>query len=67
MGSCMVTGNLGCENQSRRLRMGVMLFATALAVAVVVLKLDLAAPFRLALFIPFGIAANGVYMGLFKT
>ena len=67
MGPCMITGNLGCGGQSRRLRNGVIAFSIVLVAAVLSLELDVGAWWRLVLFVPFMIAANLVYQGLFKT
>jgi hypothetical protein len=68
MGSCLITqGNLGCESQSNRLRGGVIMFALSLAIAVVMVKLGASGGYRAALFIPFLVATNGVYQGLYKT
>lgn len=60
-------GNLGCENQNKRLRSGVYAFAGSLGLAVLLLKLEVAPLYRLTLFIPFLFASIGVYQGLFKT
>jgi hypothetical protein len=68
MAACSLQGgNLGCASQSDRLRKGVIFFALALVVATVLLKMGLGTGYRLALFVPFGLAANLIYMGLYKT
>ena len=69
MGACAVGlhGNLGEEEQNRRLRMGVLASTVAMILAVIVVKLDLWAGYRVLMFLPFLFAANGVYMGLYRT
>jgi hypothetical protein len=59
--------NLGSEGQDKALRMGVILFTLTLIAAVAMVKAGVAAPYRIALIIPFMIAANGAFMGLFKA
>jgi len=59
--------NLGTEGQDKALRMGVVLFALTLVAAVTMVKLGVAAPYRIVLVIPFLMAANGAFMGLFKA
>ena len=61
------TTNLPEAEQNRRLRMGVTAFTITLVLAVVLLKLGLPPLWRTLLFLPFRVAANGVYMGLFKA
>lgn len=60
-------GNLGAEAQARRLRVGIVALGVALTVATVMVKMDLPAGYRLLLFIPFLVAANGIATGLFRT
>jgi len=68
MGACsIIQGNLGCGEQSKRLRMGVIAFTISLVIAVVMLKLGAAPGYRVALFLPFLAAANGVWQGLYRT
>ena len=59
--------NLTEADQNQRLRMGVIAFTLTLMVAVLLLKLGVGPAWRLLLFVPFGIASNGLFMGLFKT
>jgi hypothetical protein len=61
------TCNITEDEQNRRLRMGVVFFTVTLVAAVVLLKLDVAAGWRALLFVPFFVAANGLFMGLFKA
>ena len=61
------TTNLPEAEQNRRLRMGVTAFTITLVLAVVLLKLGIPPLFRTLLFLPFLVAANGVYMGLYKA
>jgi len=65
--SCSIQGNLGCESQSKRLRMGVIQFAVSLVLAVILMKLEVNPLYRLVLFFPFFGATNGVYQALYKT
>lgn len=65
--SCSIQGNLGCDNQNKRLRLGVFQFAISLVLAVVLLKLEVNPMYRLVLFLPFFGATNGIYQALYKT
>jgi hypothetical protein len=60
-------GNLSEAEQNQRLRMGVVVSTIAMIIAVLVVKADLGWGFRLLMFLPFMVAANGVYMGLYRT
>jgi hypothetical protein len=60
-------GNLGELQQSRRLRAGVIRFGFSIVLAVVALKLEVPRLWMLALFVPFALGANGIYMGLYNT
>ena len=58
-------GNIGEGPQNARLRAGVLAFVVALALAVAMIRSGFPAALRLALLVPFFVAANGLYMGLF--
>jgi hypothetical protein len=58
-------GNIGAGPQSARMRVGVVAFVIALALAVWMVRAGAPLPLRLALVLPFFAAANGLYMGLF--
>jgi hypothetical protein len=60
-------GNLGEEQQSKRLRAGVHVFGIAIVLAVVTLKLEVPRLWMAALFPAFALGANGIYMGLYDT
>jgi hypothetical protein len=59
-------GNLGEEERSRRLRGGVLVFGVGIALAVLALKLGASQGVLAALFLPFGVGANGIYSALFN-
>jgi hypothetical protein len=60
-------GNLGTEVQNAQLRRGVILFAIALAIGVILVRAQVAPAVRLLLFVPFAMASYGIHLGLFKT
>lgn len=60
-------GNLSPGAASRRLRQGVAMLGLALAVSVALVYVDLHQAWRLLLFLPFFVSANGFYQGLFRT
>jgi hypothetical protein len=60
-----VEGNIGEGPQNARMRGGVIAFVVAIAVSVVLVRSGLHPALRLLLLVPFFVAANGVYMGLF--
>jgi hypothetical protein len=58
-------GNIGAGPQNARMRTGVVAFLVALATAVTMVRFGVHPALRLALVLPFFMAANGLYMGLF--
>lgn len=60
-------GNLTPHAASKRLLWGMSMLAVALVAAVVLYETSLSRWWRLALFVPFALAANGVLMGLYRT
>jgi uncharacterized membrane protein len=58
-------GNIGAGPQSARMRMGVVAFLIALALAVLMVRWGAPPALRVALVVPFFFAANGLYMGLY--
>jgi hypothetical protein len=60
-------GNLSEEAASRRLRIGILMLAVSLAMAVAMAAFGLRSEWRLALVLPFFFAANGVYQGLHRA
>ncbi len=60
-------GNLSPGAASARLRAGVIALAVALALGVALVQLQVATPWRMALFVPFFFAASGFYQGLYRT
>lgn len=60
-------GNLTPHAASKRLRFGMAMLALALISAVTIHELSLSRWWRLALFLPFVLAAHGVFMGLYRT
>lgn len=60
-------GNLGDAQQNKRLRMSVGLFAATLVLAISLLELHVGRGYLALLFIPFLLAANGFYQGLYRT
>lgn len=60
-----VEGNIGEGPQNARMRSGVIAFVVAIAISVVMVRSGLHPALRLLLLVPFFVAANGVYMGLF--
>lgn len=67
MDTARTAGNLSDENQTQRLRGGVLGLGVSLTLAVVMLKMGASAPVRLALFLPFLVTANGLFQGLYRT
>ena len=67
--SCVVgaRGNLGPQEQDRRLRRGVLASTLSLGLAVGLVYSDVGIAWRLLLFVPFVWAANLVVMGLLGT
>jgi len=61
------TGNLSPGAASKRLRGGVVMLAVGLAMAVVFVKAEIHVAYRALLFLPFLLAANGFYQGLYRT
>ena len=61
------TGNLSTRAASRRVRNGVIMLTIALVVAVVLAKTHVPVAYRALLGLPFFLAANGFYQGLYKT
>ncbi len=60
-------GNLTPHAASKRLRFGMAMLALALVAAVVLHEMSSSRWWRLALFVPFVLAAHGVFMGLYRT
>jgi hypothetical protein len=58
-------GNIGAGPRDARLRRGVLAFVLALAVAVPLVRSGLHPALRVVLVVPFFMAANGLYMGLY--
>jgi len=62
-----LVGNLTPRAASKRLLGGMVLLGVALAGAVALHELSLARWWRLTLILPFFLAANGLFMGLYRT
>jgi hypothetical protein len=60
-------GNLTAGPTATRLRGGVIALALALAVAVTLVYFAVPWGYRLLLFLPFFMAANGFYQALYRT
>ncbi len=60
-------GNLSPAAASRRLSIAVTTLTVALIAAVVMAKVGIAWPWRLALFFPFFLASNSFLQGLYRT
>lgn len=60
-------GNLTPHAASKRLLFGMTMLMVALAAAVLIHELGASHWWRLALFVPFQLAFNGVFMGLYRT
>ncbi|MBW2522572.1 MAG: hypothetical protein JRI23_00285 [Deltaproteobacteria bacterium] len=60
-------GNLGATPTATRLRGGVVALALALSVAVAVVYFAVPWGYRLLLFLPFFVAANGFFQALYRT
>ncbi|MBI2895588.1 MAG: hypothetical protein HYY06_18675 [Deltaproteobacteria bacterium] len=60
-------GNLGGDAQNARLRVGVAGSALAMVLAVLVVEAELGLVFRLLLFVPFAVAAAGLWAALYRT
>jgi hypothetical protein len=58
-------GNIGAGPRDARLRTGVLAFLVALVIAVAMVRFGLHPALRATLVVPFFIAANGLYMGLY--
>lgn len=67
METARIAGNLSDENQTQRLRGGVLSLGLSLTIAVAMLKLGASAPIRLVLFVPFFFSAIGLFQGLYRT
>lgn len=61
------SGNLSPVAASKRLRGSVIMLAAGLAMAVFFVKAQLHVGYRAFLFVPFLLAANGFYQGLYRT
>ena len=60
-------GNLSPRAASQRVRNGVIMLTIALVVAVLLVKTEVHVAWRALLGLPFFLAANGFYQGLYKT
>jgi hypothetical protein len=60
-------GNLSPAAATKRLRGGVIMLTVGLAMAVALVKLETHPAARALLFVPFLLAANGFYQGLYRT
>lgn len=60
-------GNLSPGAASKRLRWAVVMLAVALSGAVAMASAELGHAWRLLLFFPFLMTANGFYQGLYRT
>jgi hypothetical protein len=60
-------GNLTARPTATRLRTGVVALALALALAVALVYFQVPWVYRLLLFVPFFIAANGFFQALYRT
>lgn len=60
-------GNLSARPTATRLRGGVVALALALAVAVALVYFETPWTYRLLLFLPFFVAANGFFQALYRT
>ena len=61
------SGNLSPVVASHRLRGGVIMLAVGLTLAVILAKAQVHLGYRAFLFVPFLLAANGFYQGLYRT
>jgi hypothetical protein len=61
--SCNITD----RSQNQRMRVGVIMFAVALAIGVVMVQAGVPAAYRLLLIIPFWAAANAFTSALYRT
>lgn len=59
--------NIGPRGQRRRLTFGVVLLGAAVLLGLLLVAVDAARPWRLALFVPLWIGALGVFQALDKT
>ncbi len=66
-GEALCGANLRTSGQNARLRMGVVMLAVSLVLSVVLVRADVPRVWRLALFIPFFMAAVGAWQGLYRT
>lgn len=60
-------GNLTAGPAAVRLRGGVVALAVALAIGVILVYLSVPWGYRLLLFVPFFVAANGFFQALYRT
>lgn len=60
-------GNLSATPAAKRLRGGVIALTLALGLAVILVQWDVTPGYRLLLFLPFIVAANGFFQALYRT
>jgi len=60
-------GNVTEDSQARRMRHGVVAFAIALFIGVLMVKSGVGPLYRASLLLPFWIAGNGFFSALYKT
>lgn len=65
--SIAAAGNICGKSQALMIRMSLVFLTLALAISVVLVQSDLAAGYRLLLVVPYFLAWQNFYQGLFRT